>query len=60
MTDINKKGIAPDIEVKNTEKDFNKKFDRQLSVAIKVLKELIAGKSMNSIVNSSANMLSEK
>lgn len=49
-TDINKKGIQPDIEVKNTEKDFDKKNDQQLNIAIKVLQELMSGKSPNAVV----------
>lgn len=55
-TDINKKGIAPDITVNNTEKDFEKKNDRQLNVAIKVMKELISGKSPGSVIASGSSL----
>ena len=40
-TDINKKGIVPDIEVKNTEEDIKKKRDMQLAKANEVIKDLI-------------------
>lgn len=40
-TDINKKGITPDIEVKNTEQDIKNKVDRQLDKANEVVKGLI-------------------
>lgn len=41
-TDIHKKGIAPDFEVKNTEEDIKKNHDEQLKKAHSVLQELIA------------------
>lgn len=50
--DINKKGIEPDIKVKNKEKDFKEKYDRQLATAIKVLQELITGKPVTSVTDS--------
>lgn len=40
-TDINKKGIVPDIEVKNTEEDLKNKKDKQLTKANEVIKDLI-------------------
>ena len=40
-TDINKVGIIPDIEVKNTKEDIKDKKDRQLEKAHQVLKNLI-------------------
>jgi carboxyl-terminal processing protease len=40
-TDINKVGIVPDIEVKNTEENIKKEQDVQLEKAQEVLKELI-------------------
>ncbi len=39
--DINKVGIIPDIEVKNSKEDIEKKYDRQLAKAHQVLKNLI-------------------
>jgi carboxyl-terminal processing protease len=44
-TDINKKGITPDIEVKNTDEDIKNKKDRQLEKANEVLKDLIIYKN---------------
>lgn len=41
-TDINKVGIVPDIQVKNTKEDIENKKDRQLEKAQQVLKNLIA------------------
>lgn len=41
-TDINKKGIVPDIKIKNTPEDVEKKKDKQLEKAHKVLEELIS------------------
>lgn len=46
-TDINKKGITPDIEVKNTEEDIKNKKDKQLEKANQVLEELIVSKKKN-------------
>jgi len=40
-TDINKVGILPDIEVKNTEEDFKNNKDPQLEKAQEVIKSLI-------------------
>lgn len=40
-TDINKKGIAPDVVVELTEQDIKDKYDRQLQKANDVLLELI-------------------
>ncbi len=41
-TDINKVGIIPDIEVKNTKEDIENKNDKQLEKANQVIKNLIA------------------
>jgi len=46
-TDINKKGITPDIEVKNTEEDIKNKKDKQLEKADEVLMDLIMSKNKN-------------
>ena len=43
-TDINKKGITPDVEVKNTEEDIKNKKDKQLEKADEVLTNLIMSK----------------
>jgi len=43
-TDINKKGITPDIEVKNTEEDIKNKKDKQLEKANEVVENLILNK----------------
>jgi len=43
-TDINKKGITPDYEVKNTEENVKKKEDVQLAKANEVLEGLISTK----------------
>lgn len=45
-TDINKKGITPDIEVKLTEDDVKNKNDVQLKKAIEVLDKITTGKSI--------------
>ena len=45
-TDINKKGITPDIEVKLTEEDVNNKNDVQLKKAIEVLSKMTGGHSI--------------
>ena len=45
-TDINKKGITPDIEVKLTEEDVKNKNDVQLKKAIEVLTKLTNGESI--------------
>lgn len=44
-TDINKKGITPDIEVKNTEEDIKNKVDKQIGKANEVLTTLITSKN---------------
>ncbi|MBQ9246794.1 S41 family peptidase [bacterium] len=46
-TDINKKGIAPDIEVKLTEEDIKAKNDVQLKKAEEVLLQMIANEKMS-------------
>jgi len=46
-TDINKKGITPDVEVKNTEESLKKKEDIQLEKANEVLENLISTKKQN-------------
>ncbi len=45
-TDINKKGITPDIEVKLTEEDVKNKNDVQLQKAIEVLSKMTNGQSL--------------
>lgn len=45
-TDINKKGITPDIEVKLTEEDVKNKNDVQLQKAIEVLSKMTSGQSL--------------
>lgn len=51
-TDINKKGIVPDVTVLNTEASFEKKDDVQLRAGIKVLQDLIAGKTPVNVASS--------
>ena len=46
-TDINKKGISPDYEVKNTEENIKKNHDVQLEKAQEVLKSLITKSKTN-------------
>ena len=48
-TDINKKGIAPDIEVKLTEEDVKAKNDVQLKKAQEVLLQMIQNEKMSAI-----------
>lgn len=45
-TDINKKGISPDVEVKITEEDIKNKVDPQLKSAQEVLEKLIQEKKI--------------
>ena len=45
-TDINKKGITPDIVVELKEEDIKNKKDVQLEKAIQVLNQMISGKSI--------------
>ncbi|MBR5555013.1 S41 family peptidase [bacterium] len=45
-TDINKKGITPDIVVELKEEDIKNKRDVQLEKAIQVLNQMISGKSI--------------
>lgn len=45
-TDINKKGITPDIVVKLTEDDVKNKNDLQLKKAVEVLSKMTSGKSI--------------
>ena len=45
-TDINKKGISPDIEVKLTEEDIQNKNDVQLKKAIEVLNKMTSRQSI--------------
>lgn len=47
-TDINKKGITPDIVVKLTEEDVKNKNDVQLKKAIEILEQLSAGRTVAS------------
>lgn len=49
--DINKLGIAPDIEVPRTEDDVKNKQDPQLKKAIAVMDEMIHGKSMKEVIS---------
>lgn len=51
-TDINKKGIEPDISVELTENDAKAKKDPQLSKAIGVMEEMIKGKTVKDIITS--------
>ena len=46
-TDINKKGIAPDIEVKITEQDSKDKNDVQLKKAQEILLQMIKNEKMS-------------
>jgi len=50
-TDINKKGIEPDIPVELTEDDAKAKKDPQLTKAINVIEEMIKGKTVKDIIN---------
>lgn len=50
-TDINKKGIEPDIGVELTENDAKAKKDPQLTKAISVMEEMIKGKTVKDIIN---------
>lgn len=50
-TDINKKGIEPDINVELTENDAKAKKDPQLAKAISVMQEMIGGKTVKDIIN---------
>jgi len=50
-TDINKKGIEPDISVELTEDDAKGKKDPQLMRAIGVMEEMIKGKTVTDIIN---------
>lgn len=50
-TDINKKGIEPDIEVPLTEEDAKAKKDPQLDKAIAVVQDMIKGKTIKDILN---------
>jgi carboxyl-terminal processing protease len=47
-TDINKKGISPDVEVKLSEDDIKNKNDVQLKKAIEIVKQLESGASVAS------------
>jgi len=50
-TDINKKGIEPDIPVELTEELAKAKKDVQLTKAINVMEEMIKGKTVTDIIN---------
>jgi carboxyl-terminal processing protease len=50
-TDINKKGIEPDIAVELTEEEAKAKKDVQLIKAIGVMEEMIKGKTVTDIIN---------
>ncbi|WP_373531464.1 S41 family peptidase [Vampirovibrio sp.] len=50
-TDINKKGIEPDIMIELTEEDAKAKKDTQLLRAISVVSEMIQGKTVKDIIN---------
>lgn len=50
-TDINKKGIEPDIPVELTEDDAKAKKDPQLTRAISIMEEMIKGKTVKDIIN---------
>ena len=45
-TDINKKGISPDIEIKLSEEDIKAKDDKQLKKAQEVLLQMIKNEKM--------------
>ena len=47
-TDINKKGITPDVVVELTEENVKNKDDVQLKKAVEILEEMAAGKSVAS------------
>lgn len=50
-TDINKKGIEPDIAIELSEDDAKNKKDPQLSRAIAIMDEMIKGKTVKDIIN---------
>jgi carboxyl-terminal processing protease len=50
-TDINKKGIEPDIAVELSEEDAKAKKDPQLQKAIGVVEEMLKGKTVKDIIN---------
>ncbi|MCE3234794.1 MAG: hypothetical protein K0Q50_974 [Vampirovibrio sp.] len=50
-TDINKKGIEPDISVELNEDDAKSKKDPQLAKAIAIVEEMIKGKTVKDILN---------
>jgi carboxyl-terminal processing protease len=50
-TDINKKGIEPDIPVELGEEDAKAKKDPQLARAIAIMEEMIKGKTVKDIIN---------
>lgn len=50
-TDINKKGIEPDIAVELTEEDAKAKKDPQLMKAVAVVEEMVKGKTVKDIIN---------
>lgn len=58
--DINKTGIAPHIVINTTEADFEKKNDRQLISAIKIISEMIDGKDIETVINTSKTVVSEE
>jgi len=58
--DINLKGIEPDIEIRHKEEDFEKKNDRQLQLALKVLGDLVEGKTPAAVVSSYQQQLSSR
>lgn len=47
-TDINKKGITPDVVIELTEENVKNKDDVQLKKAVEVLQEMVSGKSVAS------------
>ncbi len=50
-TDINKKGIEPDINIPLTEEDIKAKKDPELTEAFTVIQEMIKGKTVKDIIN---------
>jgi carboxyl-terminal processing protease len=50
-TDINKKGITPDVEVKNSEADIKNKQDKQLEKANEIIRNLVVGKAKTTDFN---------
>jgi len=50
-TDINKKGIEPDITVELTDTEIKNRKDAQLNKAVSVLQEMIKGKTVKDVIS---------